>query len=280
MAVCHVPNMCPEGNLRVCQAFNARPRGATSPQPRASERSERHPGLGWRVSDTPPEGAKAATETFKSNERDVHLRRFGVQIERTGRSFTPVWRSNRTNGAFIYAGLAFKSNERDVHLCRVGVQIERQFASVIAFAPSGGVSETHLPNPGCRSLRSLALGWGLATPSGFSLNACHTHVTPSGRTLNACHTHVIPSGRALDACHTRKFPSWRTLNACHTRKNPLGRAWDACGGTSVSYRTTVARRMRTSSKGRLFSSRPTHWMRSTTARPSVISPNTVYWPSR
>ena len=171
-------NMCPEGILRVCQAFNARPEGATSSQPRASERSEQHPGLGWRVSDTPPEGAKAATETFKSNERDVQLHRVGVQIERTRYS-------NRTNGAFIYAGWAFKSNERDVHLRRVGVQIERQFASVIAFAPSGGVSETHLPNPGCRSLRSLALGWGLATPSGFSLNACHTHVAPSGRAWDA-----------------------------------------------------------------------------------------------
>ena len=223
MAVCHVPHTRPEGILRVWQAFNVRPEGATSSQPRASERSERHPGLGWRVSDTPPEGAKAATEMFKSNERDVHLRRLGVQIE-------------------------------------------RQISSVIAFAPSGGVSETHLPNPGCRSLRSLALGWEL--------------VAPSGRTLNACHTHVIPSGRALNACHTRKIPSGRTLNACHTRKNPSGRTLDACGGTSVCYRTTVARRMRTSSKGRLFSSRPTHWMRSTTARPSVISPNTVYWPSR
>ena len=147
-----------------------------------------------------------------------------------------------------------------------GVQIERQISSVIAFAPSGGVSETHLPNPGCRSLRSLALGWEL--------------VAPSGRALNACHTRKTPSGRTLDACHTRKIPSGRALNAGHTRKNPAGRAWDACGGTSVCYRTTVARRIRTSSKGRLCSSRPTHWMRSTTARPSVISPNTVYWPSR
>ena len=40
-------------------------------------------------------------------------------------------------------------------------------APVAAFAPSGGVSEPSLPNPGCRSLRSLALGWELATPSGF-----------------------------------------------------------------------------------------------------------------
>ena len=149
---------------------------------RAPRRGNKLPAQGKRAQRATPwvrlEGFRYAPGGGKSSDRDV-------QIERTGRSFTPVWRSNRTNGTFIYAGLAFKSNERGVHLCRFGVQIERQFASVIAFAPSGGVSETHLPNPGCRSLRSLALGWGLATPSGFSLNACHTHVTPSGRALNA-----------------------------------------------------------------------------------------------
>ena len=60
--VCHAFNARPEGNSRVCHAFNARPEGATSSQPRASERSERHPGLGRRISDTPPKGAKATTE--------------------------------------------------------------------------------------------------------------------------------------------------------------------------------------------------------------------------
>ena len=37
---------------------------------------------------------------------------------------------------------------------------------VAAFAPSGGVSWMYRPNPGCRSLRSLALGWELVAPSG------------------------------------------------------------------------------------------------------------------
>ncbi len=60
--VCHAFNARPEGCPRVWQAFNARPEGATSSQPRASERSERHPGLGRRISDTPPKGAKATTE--------------------------------------------------------------------------------------------------------------------------------------------------------------------------------------------------------------------------
>ena len=184
------------------QAFNARPEGATSSQPRASERSERHPGLGRRVSDTPPEGAKAATGGICRH------------------NFPPPSPASPSPSPAFNAA------------------IPRISSSVIAFAPSVGVSETHLPNPGCRSLRSLALGWEL--------------VAPSGRALNAWPLNDIPSGRALDAC----------------------------GGMSVCYRTTVARRMRTSSKGRLFSSRPTHWMRSTTARPSVISPNTVYWPSR
>ena len=58
-------NARPGVNLRRCQAFNARPGGATSSQPRASDRRERHPGLGRGVSDTPPEGAKAMTEAFK-----------------------------------------------------------------------------------------------------------------------------------------------------------------------------------------------------------------------
>ena len=47
-----------------------------------------------------------------------------------------------------------------------------KIAPATAFAPSGGVSDRMRPNPGCRSLRSLALGWGLITPSGCSLNAC------------------------------------------------------------------------------------------------------------
>ena len=55
----HCPN-CPPP--RPIPAFNARPNGATSSQPRASERSERHPGLGRSADDTPPEGAKATTE--------------------------------------------------------------------------------------------------------------------------------------------------------------------------------------------------------------------------
>ena len=58
-------NARPEINLRRCQAFNARPGGATSSQPRASDRRERHPGLDPMRSDTPPEGAKAMTEAFK-----------------------------------------------------------------------------------------------------------------------------------------------------------------------------------------------------------------------
>ena len=87
---------------------SARPEGATSSQPRASDRRERHPGLGQQHQRGAPGGGKSR-----------------------GRS-----------------------------------------SSVVAFAPSGGVSETLRPNPGCRSLRSLALGCGLATPSGFCLNPC------------------------------------------------------------------------------------------------------------
>ena len=47
-----------------------------------------------------------------------------------------------------------------------------KIAPAAAFAPSGGVSDRIRHNPGCRSLRSLALGWELITPSGCSLNAC------------------------------------------------------------------------------------------------------------
>ena len=37
--------------------------------------------------------------------------------------------------------------------------------------PLRGASVSLLGNPGCRSLRSLALGWELIAPSGRSLNA-------------------------------------------------------------------------------------------------------------
>ena len=47
-----------------------------------------------------------------------------------------------------------------------------KIAPAAAFAPSGGVSDRIRHNPGCHSLRSLALGWELITPSGCSLNAC------------------------------------------------------------------------------------------------------------
>ena len=114
-------NMCPEGILRVCQAFNARPEGATSSQPRASERSERHPGLDRWFPIRPRRGQKQRQRcsnrtngalnytgwAFKSNEP-------GIQIERTGRSFMPGGRLNRTNGTFIYAGWAFKSNDNSL----------------------------------------------------------------------------------------------------------------------------------------------------------------------
>ena len=46
------------------QAFKENPEGVASSQPGASDRRERHPGLPRCVSDTPPKGAKAATEAF------------------------------------------------------------------------------------------------------------------------------------------------------------------------------------------------------------------------
>ena len=49
--------------------------------------------------------------------------------------------------------------------------------------PLRGVSENLRLNPGCRSLRSLALGWKLVAPSGRSLNA--GNCTP-------CYTLTIP----------------------------------------------------------------------------------------
>ena len=58
-------------------------------------------------------------------------------------------------------------------------------ASVVAFAPFGGASEIRPRNPGCRSLRSLALGWELVAPSGRALNAWHPAMNASGRALNA-----------------------------------------------------------------------------------------------
>ena len=80
-------------------------------------------------------------------------------------------------------------------------------APVTAFAPSGGVSSPPRPNPGCRSLRSLALGCGLTTPSGFSLNAClpYDQQTPnygchSLRSLALGCGLATPPGFSLNAC--------------------------------------------------------------------------------
>ena len=82
-------------------------------------------------------------------------------------------------GSVRYAPGGGKSSDRrgqfrrrGCYIANRGVHIRRKIPSVIAFAPSGGVSDRMRPNPGCRSLRSLALGWGLFTPSGCSLNAC------------------------------------------------------------------------------------------------------------
>ena len=55
----------PKGANMGQQAFNENPEGVASSQPRASEHSERHPGLGAKGYDSPPEGAKARTEAFK-----------------------------------------------------------------------------------------------------------------------------------------------------------------------------------------------------------------------
>ena len=58
-------NETPNGANKGQQAFNENPEGVASSQPRASERSERHPGLDAKGYDSPPEGAKARTEAFK-----------------------------------------------------------------------------------------------------------------------------------------------------------------------------------------------------------------------
>ena len=60
-------------------------------------------------------------------------------------------------GAFKWGDAAFKFTDK--------------IAPATAFAASGGVSDRMRPNPGCRSLRSLALGWELVYPSGRTLNA-------------------------------------------------------------------------------------------------------------
>ena len=63
-------------------------------------------------------------------------------------------------------------------------------SSATAFAPFGGVFERVARNLGCRSLRSIALGWELVAPSGRTLNA------GTGRG-GGNWDYAMPSGRAL-----------------------------------------------------------------------------------
>ena len=91
-------NARPEGDVECIQAFKARPEGATSSQPRASERSERHPGFGQDANDTPPEGAKAATGAFKSANADVQIRQCGRLNRRCGWLNRQCGRLNRRCG--------------------------------------------------------------------------------------------------------------------------------------------------------------------------------------
>ena len=126
------------------QAFNARPEGAKSSQPRASERSERHPGLGRRVSDTPPEGAKAATGGI-----------FRHNFPPPSPHFPPP------SPHFPPPSPAFNAA-----VPRISTAIPRISTPVIAFAPFGGVSLSPLPNPGCRFASLACPGLGACNPFG------------------------------------------------------------------------------------------------------------------
>ena len=126
------------------QAFNARPEGAKSSQPRASERSERHPGLGRRVSDTPPEGAKAATGGI-----------FRHNFPPPSPHFPPP------SPHFPPPSPAFNAA-----VPRISTAIPRISTPVIAFAPFGGVSLSPLPNPGCRFASLACPGLGAYYPFG------------------------------------------------------------------------------------------------------------------
>ena len=132
----------PKGNTGDGHAFNVRPGGATSPQPRAIERSEATP---WVV----PRRQRGAPGGGKSSDRgDVGWRLLpGVAGVRRVAGFMPV------NGG-VYA--RWWRNE--------------SFLSLL-LPPPGAYRKPFCLTQGVASLRSLALGWGLATPSGFSLSA-------------------------------------------------------------------------------------------------------------
>ena len=109
----------PKGNTCGGHAFNVRPEGATSSQPRASERSERHPGFGQDANDTPPEGAKAATGAFKSANADVQIRQCGRLNRQCGR-LNPPMRTVKSPMRTV------KSPMRMVKSAAAGIQFHRR----------------------------------------------------------------------------------------------------------------------------------------------------------
>ena len=104
-----------------------------------------------------PDAVRYAPGGGKSSGRGDLIGEFERAIAPFGRADIAF---ERADIAFGHADIAFERAVRH-HLN----------ASVMAFAPSGGVSDRIWPNPGCRSLRSLALGWELVAPPGRALNA-------------------------------------------------------------------------------------------------------------
>ena len=151
-------------------------------------KTRRHLPVVWvsRVQRAPRRVCKCPAQIFRGISCVQRAPRRGNETTAQGKrpkGATP-WVSP---GSVRYAPGGGKSNDRRVqfrrrgcYIANRGVHIRRKIPSIVAFAPSGGVSDRIGPNPGCRSLRSLALGWELVAPSGRALNACHTRKIPFG----------------------------------------------------------------------------------------------------
>ena len=115
---------------------------------------------------------------------------------------------------------AFKPADADVKTPAGTFNPPNEILPVTAFAPSGGVSLAALPNPGCRSLRSLALGWELIAPSGRALNACCPCGGRGPGTCNPVGARVERwspcGGRELETCNPFGAGVKRLSTECNT----------------------------------------------------------------
>ena len=144
---------------------------------------------------------------------------------------------------FRYAPGGGKSSDRSVQTRRReheitdgDVQSPMKSLLSLLLPPPGAYRRTPGLTQGVASLRSLALGWELATPSGFSLNACLPY---NQQTSNYC-AYSQPAFNAC--CRTDTIPPRRrTKVAGHDTRPPFPHPSPAPAGRKKAGERCAAR---------------------------------------